>query len=71
MGGLLFNRRDWPGFQPSPTTDDELFATLEYLARKDYGGRLEIWQDGSIHLVREEPDAMHFDLPYSDDIPNN
>ncbi|OBE98990.1 hypothetical protein A5775_07555 [Mycobacterium sp. 852002-10029_SCH5224772] len=42
--------------QAGGTIDDLLITTLEYWARKDYGGRLEERYDGSIHLVREEQD---------------
>ncbi|OMC33431.1 hypothetical protein A5739_08810 [Mycobacterium colombiense] len=42
--------------QANGPVDDILFATLEYWARKDYDGRLEVWPGGSIHLVREMPD---------------
>ncbi|MDO0977643.1 IS481 family transposase, partial [Mycolicibacterium frederiksbergense] len=56
MGGLLFNRRDWPDFQPSSTEIEDLVLRrrkqlLE--AGKDHGAQSIVWalQRDGIHSV--------------------
>jgi hypothetical protein len=52
LGGLLFNRRDWPGFQPSSTDVDAMFeGTLVEAVERGMAFEVEAADDGKYPAI--------------------